>query len=145
MYDDLDYKSYLIVKEMDQLNKQIILNWDELVLPNTKISPSNPPKILIIPTITTTKIHQIIYVGETEYKLIAAGINFYIKEHEVSHIISGLFCRSKYYIYDSNNIISYSNWNQEVYNDYIDQLNEIYQVNGYSYEYQNNFIIYIQV
>jgi len=145
MYDDLDYKSYLIVKEMDQLNKQIILNWDELILPNTKISPSNPPKILIIPTITTTKIHQIIYVGETEYKLIAAGINFYIKEHEVSHIISGLFCRSKYYIYDSNNIISYSNWNQEVYNDYIDQLNEIYQVNGYSYEYQNNFIIYIQV
>ena len=95
----------------------------ETLLRTASRSSSEPPKLLIIPTLHTTKIHQVIYVGETEYKLIAAGILFDMKEFDSKHIVAGLLCGTKYYVYDSNNIISYSNWNQSIYNDYINYIN----------------------
>jgi hypothetical protein len=91
------------------------------------------------------KMHQILYVNDTEYKLIAGGIRFEMLEFGGAHIVSGLICDDKYYIYDSNNILSYSNWNQGLYNDYIEQLNDIFNVNGYRFDYTNEYIVYIKV
>lgn len=141
----LNEKTQSIIRQMDETNKQICLSWDEITFNETKIFPENPPKLLIIPTIKCKQIHQVIYIGETEYKLIAGGINFKILEFNSYHIVAGLICGNKYYIYDSNNILSYTNWNQGIYNDYIEQLNEFYGVNGYSVEYTNQYVIYIKV
>lgn len=144
-YEDAESKTINILRQMEHTDKQIIIKWDEIIFPDTKISLSDPPKLFVFPTLPTTKIHQIIYVGETEYKLVAGGINFNVKESNTSHIVSGLMCGSKYYIYDSNDLISYTNWNQGIFNDYIEQLNDFYKVNGYSYDFQNVFVIYMRV
>jgi hypothetical protein len=143
--DGMHEKTKSIVTQMDKTNTQISLNWNEITFSDTKLSPGDPPKLLVIPTINTRQIHQVIYIGDTEYKLIAGGIYFHVIEENTSHIVSGLICRDKYYIYDSNNILSYSNWNQGIYNDYIDQLNDFYGVNGYKFEYTNQFVVYIKV
>ena len=134
-----------IVSQMNETNKQISLKLNDIIFTNTQVSPSELPKLLIIPTVLTTKIHQIIYIDDAEYKLIAGGIKFNMLEPNSTHIVSGLICDDKYYIYDSNNILSFSNWNQGLYNDYIEQLNDYYGVNGYRFNYINEYIIYIKV
>jgi len=145
IFDGMHKKTQSIVTQMAETNTQISLNWKEITFSDTKLSPGDPPKLLIIPTVNTRQIHQVIYIGDTEYKLIAGGIDFNVIEANASHIVAGLICEDKYYIYDSNNILSYSNWNQGIYNDYIDQLNDYYEVNGYRFEYTNQYVVYIKV
>lgn len=150
---NLHDKTNEIVKKMNETDDIITINWKDITFPNSKISENNPPKMIMIPTeykdstgfYLSKKIHQIIYIGDTEYKLITSGINFVAEtsENTLSHIVAGLICKSRYYIYDSNNLISYSDWNQSVYNDYIEKLGELYKVNSYRIEYKFCYAIYI--
>lgn len=147
MYSNANLKSFKIVENIGTSDRQVVLPWDDILFGLPKVSSSDPPKLFIIPDfpdLRNKQIQQVIYLGDTEYKLIAGGIQFIVKELNISHIVSGLICGSKYYIYDSNNIISYNNWNQGTYNDYIEQLNTFYKVNAYSYDYSNTFSVYIK-
>ncbi len=149
---DLREKTYSIVQKMIEENELITIKWSELTLKNDhfnlfkNFNPSSPPKILIIPTFNSLvkNIPEIIYIEDTEYKLNAMTIVFYLPELNSSHVVSGLICGSKYYIYDSNNILSYDAWNKNVYNEYIDSLNDFYKVNGFAYEYVQSFLLYIR-
>lgn len=150
----LDEKSSNLVKNMNEDNLISSVNWFDVIFPEIPISENDPPKIIIIPTLykqayriyLSKKLHQIIYIGGIEYKLISAGICFNVETNNgnLSHVVTGLLCKSKYYIYDSNNLISYSDWNRAIYNDYIEQLGDFYQVNSYRIEYKLDYAIYIR-
>jgi len=143
---DLEDKVFSIVRKIIDGDKLITLKWSDLKLKSESINSSNPPKILIVPTFDQLikNIPEIIYIEDTEYKLNAMTLTFHLSERNTTHVISGLVCGSKYYIYDSNGILTYDYWNKSVYNNYIDALNEFYNVNGFSYDYKQGFLLYIK-
>lgn len=149
---DLQNHTYSLVKKMGEEDLLNTFKWSELIVKNDhlnlfkNLNSSNPPKILIIPTfgIQVKNIPEIIYIDDTEYKLNAVSLIFKMPELDSAHVVSGLVCGAKYYIYDSNNILTYDSWNKGVYNNYIDALNEFYQVNGFAYEYTQNCLVYIR-
>jgi hypothetical protein len=149
---NLRENTYSIIRKIIDSDKLITLKWSDLRLKFDylnlfkNLNPSNPPKILIVPTfdVLIKNIPEIIYIEDTEYKLNAMSIRFYSDETQFFHLVSGLVCGSKYYIYDSNNILTYDSWNKNVYNNYIDALNDFYNVNGFAYEYRQSFLLYIR-
>ncbi len=148
LVNNFDY----LIRKMEEGNDLLTLKWSDITVKNdhynlfTNFNSSNPPKILIIPTIEAQikNIPGIIYIDDAEYKLNAMSIVFYFKELNSDHVVSGLICGSKYYIYDSNGILTYDSWNKSVYNNYIDALNDFYKVNGFAYEYAQSFLLYIK-
>jgi hypothetical protein len=146
IYDLEDNVLSIIIKIIDGYKKLITLKWSDLKLKSESINSSNPPKILIVPTFNQLikNIPEIIYIEDTEYKLNAMTLKFHLSEINIGHVVSGLVCGSKYYIYDSNGILTYDSWNKSVYNNYIDALNEFYNVNGFSYDYKQGFLLYIK-
>jgi hypothetical protein len=143
---NLEEKTYSIVRKINEDDKLVALKWSDLTLKSESINSSNSPKILIIPTfdISIKNIPEIIYIEDTEYKLYAMSLTFHSHEKQFYHVVSGLVCGSKYYIYDSNGILTYDSWNKSVYNNYIDALNEFYNVNGFAYDYKQGFLLYIK-
>lgn len=143
----LDDKTLSLVRKIADNNKLITLKWSELLLKSESIKSLNLPKILIVPTfnISIKNIPEIIFVEDTEYKLNAMSIGFKLPEFNTAHVVSGLICGSNYYIYDSNGILTYDSWNKNVYNNYIDALNEFYNVNGFAYEYVQSFFLYVRI
>jgi len=118
----LDYGDDLINK-MPDLDSLLSIKWSDIIYNLEDFSQKNPPNIIIISQyLDSMNIKDIIYINDTEYKLQATSIIFNIESLNISHCISGLYCNEKYYIYDSNNIISYCKWNKGNLNEYIDLL-----------------------
>jgi hypothetical protein len=152
-FTNLQYEIFSLVKNMVEGDELISLKWCHLILEIDHLNlfknfnPSNPPKILIIPIYTVSNIKnipEILYIDDTEYKLNALSLMFNLHEFSVKHDVSCLICGSKYYIYDSNDILTYDSWNKSVYNEYINALNDHYKVNEFAYEYKQNFLLYIK-
>jgi hypothetical protein len=108
---------------MSDLDTLLSIKWSDIIYNLDDFNQKNPPNIIIIPQyFDSMNIKDIIYINDTEYKLQATSIIFDIESLNISHCISGLYCNEKYYIYDSNNIISYCKWNNGNLNEYIDLL-----------------------
>jgi hypothetical protein len=140
--DDLFYFSYFLSKnKLQDPNENISMRWSDIVYNVDEIVNASPPLFIVLPIFGNIT-REIIYVNDIEYKLHSGIIDF--KTNIDHHTVSGLFCNDKYYIYDSNNIISYSKWYQNVYNEYIELINDYYKVNGYSYDFILEFCIYVK-
>ena len=137
----IKFGNNLIENELSNSNKILSIKWSDIIHNLKDFNQKNPPNIIIIPckrdTISTK---ELIYINDIEYKLQSAGIGIISKD--LQHIVSGLYCNEKYYVYDSNNIISYCKWNKGNLNEYIELLNDRY--NDYNYKYQLEFVIYIK-
>jgi hypothetical protein len=140
--DLFDFTLNLIDKFPDP-NKNISIKLSDIIYNLEQINITNLPNIIIVPVIgKCTK--EIIYINDTEYKLQSSVINYRIETTNDFHSVSGLNCNEKYYIYDSNDIISYTKWNNGIYNEYIDMLNDYYNQNNYNYDFYLFFCIYIK-
>lgn len=81
---------------------------------------------------------QFIEINGIRYNLEAAGITLE-KPNQSGHAISGLKCNDKYYIYDSNNIISDDDWSFGNLQNYSILNKDFNQYNNYNFSY----LIYI--
>ena len=135
----IDFGDNLIKNKMFNSNEILSIKWSDIIYNLKEFNQKNPPNIIIIPC-DTVSIKEIIYINDTEYKLQSAGIEILSKN--LLHIISGLNCNDKYYVYDSMDIISYCKWSKGNLKEYVDLLNDIY--NDYNYNYKIDFAIYIK-
>ena len=53
---------------------------------------------------------KVIIINGKNYKLIAATIGYINSDKLGGHSICGLICDDKFYVYDSNNHIAYTDW-----------------------------------
>ena len=128
-----------LINKMPDLDSLLSIKWSDIIYNLKEFNQKNPPSIIIMPQhLNSMNIKNIIYINDTEYILQASSICFNIISLNISHIISGLCCNDKYYIYDSNNIISYCKWNNGNLNEYI-ELN-----NNKTSDYQIDFAIYVK-
>ena len=139
----LEYGDDLIENKMSDFDNFLSIKWSDIIYNFKDFNQKNPPNIIIIP-LYLINIKDIIYINDIEYKLQSASIFFDIKSLNDSHAISGLYCNEKYYVYDSNNIISYCKWNKSIFNEYIDLLNNFYDNDNYKYNYIIDLAIYIK-
>ena len=139
----LEYGDDLIENKMSDFDNFLSIKWSDIIYNFKDFNQKNPPNIIIIP-LYLINIKDIIYINDIEYKLQSASICFDIKSLNDTHSISGLYCNEKYYVYDSNNIISYCKWNKSIFNEYIDLLNNFYDNDNYKYNYEIEFAIYIK-
>ena len=140
--DDLFYFSYFLSKnKLPDHNEIISIQWSDIIYNINEIIPNTPPLFIVLPVFGNIT-REIIYINDIEYKLQSSCI--YYDSNIQSHVVSGLFCHDKYYIYDSNDIISYSKWYQNIYNEYIELINDYYKINGYSYNFTMEFCIYVK-
>ena len=133
----------LIEKRLKELNNGTLL-WNN-VLYDKEVDNTISPSILLIDyAIFGGKIkpNTEITVSGITYTLEASNIDVNIK-----HAIAGLKCEDKYYIYDSNNFITYSDWNELNYTNYenlikLNKVEEYYQNTGNNFDII--FLIYIK-
>jgi hypothetical protein len=137
----IKFGNNLIENELSNSNKILSIKWSDIIYNLDDFNQKNPPNIIIIPCkIDTISIKEMIYINDIEYKLQSAGIG--INSKDFAHIVSGLYCNDKYYVYDSNNIISYCKWSKANLKEYIDLLNDRY--NNYNYNIDFDFAVYIK-
>ena len=137
--DIFKFGDEIITNKMSNSNDFLSMKWSDIIYNLNEFNQKNPPNIIIIP-LYLISVKDIIYINDIEYKLQSAAISIISKD--LIHIVSGLYCNEKYYIYDSNNIISYCKWSRGNLNEYIDLLNDIY--NDYNYNYKIYYAIYIK-
>jgi hypothetical protein len=109
------------------------------------------PKFVFIPVKNMDIVSEKITLNDVIYTLHASIIRLsnYLTDDKTSatnifdtsgHAIVGLKCNDKYYIYDSNNYISYDNWQKGEYVEYLKILSD----KGVNYKYINvDVLIYI--
>jgi len=141
--DDLFNFTYNLQKnKFSDPNEIISIKLSDIIYNLEQINITNLPNIIIVPLFgKTTK--ELIYINDIEYKLQSSAISYHTN-FNTRHSVSGLCCNEKYYIYDSEGIISYSKWNNAIYNEYIDMRNDYYNDNSYNYDFYLDFCIYIK-
>jgi hypothetical protein len=113
---DIDYfKSMLKEKEKDlnQYNKTLQKPNDYSIDNNDMFKGMGTPDILVFRNNFLTLQRTITFDGTT-YNLCSAVIKL-----NVSHVICGIICNNKAYIYDSNNILIETDWDKGEYGKYL--------------------------
>ena len=113
-------------------SKLELLLYDKLIT-NPKYIIININKLMILP--------ENIMLDEIQYNLHSAAIS--LKTDREGHAIAGLKCNGQYYIYDSNNYISYTNWHQNKFDDYLELLRSEKNPYGHIHNMIIDFAIYI--
>lgn len=133
-----------IENRLKELNNSKTLLWNDVLYDKDVDNTISPSILLIDYAIFGGKIKPSIEitVSGITYTLEASNIDVNKK-----HAITGLKCEDKYYIYDSNNFITYSDWNELNYTKYENlikenKVEEYYQKTGNNFDII--FLIYIK-
>jgi hypothetical protein len=84
------------------------INLKKFIINNNEMFSNYAPNNILIFAGEFNDVEENIIFANTKYKLCSATIGIKTKEN---HIISGIICDEKYFVYDSNNILVETNWN----------------------------------
>ena len=131
-----------IENRLKELNSSKTLTWKD-VLYDKEVDNTISPSILLI--------DYAIFDGKPKpsTEITVSGITYTLEASNIDvnkkHAIAGLKCEDKYYIYDSNNFITYSNWNELDYTNYVNLIKENKVEEYYKHNnFEIKFLIYIK-